>query len=424
MLKDRTELEAYLKKEIVKIMSNSSSKELHKQACDYIKDTYDMPRAITSDFLSGQAALGEADEVQLFYILDAIEKVMGKKTSVKSVYFVEREIKDYSKKKFKVKKIKFPLRFKMIQVEEDQWVGAINLAELMKLRRAQIINYNVDTQRPMTQIVRNGEVLYHISKNDTSIAEIKESYEDGTYIPTPYTLNIPFDTEYDFYYDSQNCELVIKSLKHFDILDGYHRYLAGCAACDLNKDFDYSMELRIVNFAEDKAKHFIHQEDKKNKIRKVDSDSFDMNKAANRVATRVNESSACNLKGLINLNKGVINYGDFANLVHYFYFKKTNKTEARKLIMTVSKELIENLNMLTEYDIKYLEKVYSYKQLCIVVYCFKFYQDKNKSSMCELIDEMVRNQNKLDNRRFSIKDFKGPMLKELEELHKEVAAYV
>ena len=49
MLKKKEELEQYLEKEILKIISNT---ELCIKIYDYIKDKYDIPRVITSDYIS------------------------------------------------------------------------------------------------------------------------------------------------------------------------------------------------------------------------------------------------------------------------------------------------------------------------------------------------------------------------------------
>jgi hypothetical protein len=85
------------------------------------------------------------------------------------------------------------------------------------------------------------------------------------------------------------------------------------------------MELRIVNFTEDKAKQFIWQEDQKTQMRKIDSKSMNMNSSANIVVTRLNENVRCNLKGLISRNEGTIPFGELAELVDYFYFKGISK---------------------------------------------------------------------------------------------------
>ena len=417
MLKAKEELEQYLEKEFYKITSDT---EVCRKICDYCKDTYEIPRAITSDYLSFREVLTEASEFVLFCLLDSLETVLGQKRSQIQTYFVDKEINVYKASKFKVDKIKFPLKFKMIQISDDQWIGKIDFRMLMKLRAAQLIVYNENTQRTLQKIIRNEKEVYKIDINHSSVESIKKLYESETYIPTPLTLNIPHDTEFDFYYNDETNELVIKSLDHFDITDGYHRYIGACKACDSNKYFNYQMELRIVNFSEDKAKQFIYQEDQKTKMKKVDSDSLNMNKAANIAVTRINESSQCNLKGLIRRNGGLINFGNMADLVHYFYFKGITKDKERTVMISTVKDLIDDFNMLTEYDTKYLEKTYSYKQLVSIMFCFNYFKDKDKTNMCEIVDEVVKRAKGIDNTKFYSKVAKKSMMNEIEKLLMEV----
>lgn len=417
MLKAKNELEKYLEQEILNITART---EVINNICNYMKDEYDIPRSLTSDLITMRVSLSETNEFVLFCLMNGIENVLNKNGSYLENFFTEQEIKNYKSSKYKTDKIKFPLRFKVMQVTEDQWNGVIDIKTLMKLRKAQLINYNVNAQRTMQRIVMGDKEVYKITLNQEAISSIEKMYRNGTYIPTPFTLNIPLDTESDFYYDSEQYELVIKSLKHFDITDGYHRYVAACKMSDLESSFNYNMELRIINFSDDKAKQFIYQEDQKTKMRKIDSNSLNMNKAANIVVTRVNESPQCNLQGLIGRNQSIINFGELADLVQYFYFKGVNKEKEKSVIINTVKELIEDFNMLTEYNLKYLEKRYSYKQLVTAMYIFYYYKDKDKTNMCELIEETIKKVNKLDNKKFYSKIAKKTMMNEIENLIKDV----
>lgn len=416
MLKAKQELEIYLEKEIMKIISNV---DICQNIYLCLKETYDIPRSVTSDFLTMRTPLVEASDFILFCLLDGIEKETKKKKSRIDEYFTSQEIKAYSVAKYNVDKIKFPLILKMIQVTDDQWIGKIDTKTLMKFRAAQLINYNVNAQRTMQRIIKGDKEIYKITINQATVNAIYKLYIDDAYIPTPFTLNIPQDINNDFYYDEDKNELVIRSLDHFDINDGYHRYVAACKAHDLDENFNYSMELRIVTFSEDKSKQFIYQQDQKTKMRKADSDSMNMNKAANIVVKRLNESPRCNLKGLINRNKGAINFADLAELVHYFYFKgKTTKDRENILIVSVVKELTEMFNMITEYNEKYLES-YSYKQLVAVMFLFNYFKD-NPNMICSVIDEVVERTEHLNNTKFYNKTPKKTMMNEIESIVKEV----
>jgi len=418
MLKSKNELEQYLESKIFSFISNT---ELCQSIYNYAKETYNIPRTLTSDLITMRISLSEASEFVLFCLLDAIEKMTQSKSTKIDSFYTMQEVKTYRVSKFETERIKFPLKYKLMKITEDQWIGSIDIKHLMKLREAQLINYNVNAQRTMQRIIKGNKEIYKITLNQVAINAIESLFQNGIYIPTPFTLNIPQDSMADFYYDEDNNELVIKSLEHFDIIDGYHRYIAACQISDTNPDFNYNMELRIINFSEDKAKQFIYQEDQKTKMRKIDSDSLNMNKAANIVATRLNESSQCNLQGLISRNQGLINLGDLAQLIHYFYFKEYLSKEKEKItIILAVKELIENFNLLTEYDIKYLEKKYSFKDLVAIMYTFNYFKDKDKNHMCEIMDKIIDATNKIDNKKFYSKIPKKSLMNDIDKIIKEV----
>lgn len=420
MLKAKEDLEKYLEKEISKLVFNPS---LFEKVCDYSFETYNIPRAMTSDYVALRNPLAEASEFILFCLLDSIEKVTEKNKSAIKNYFVEKEIKLYSTSKFKVDKIKFPLKFKAIQVREDQWLTTIDFKMLMKMRAAQLIVYDENTQRTMERVVRGDKEIFRIKIDQHSVSEIEDRYTDDSYIPTPLTFNIPEDVESDFYYNEETCELIINKLSNFDIVDGYHRYIAACKTCDRDNRINRVMELRIVNFPEYKAKQFIFQEDQKTKMPKAESNTFDQTNLANNIVDRINSKSESNIKGLISRNKTLINYADFADLIKYFYLsdKKANKNR-NSILLSVTNELVENLNMLTEYNPdKYLEKKYSYKQLVAIMYCFNYFRDKDKTNMCQIIDKVVKKVELLDNKKFQQKLSKRAMMNEIEEIVKEVS---
>ena len=419
MIKSRNEIEEYIEKEIIKIIADNN---ICLGICDYIKNTYDIPRTITSDYISMRLPLEQASEFILFCLLDGIEKVTGKKKTEIDKFFTMQEFKTYKDSKYETNEIKFPLRLKMIQVAEDQWIGRIDTKTLMEFRKAQLINYNANAQRTMQRIVKGEKEFYKITINKETVSAIKALVKKNVYIPTPFTLNIPTESNADFYYDEERCEFVIKSLDIFDISDGYHRYVTFCSIHDEDKEgnFNYNMEFRIINFPDDKVQQFIYQEAQQTKMRKIDSNSFNMNKAANIVVTRLNENPMCNLQGLISRNQGIIHFGYLADFVNYFYFRTANKTKEKSITIAAIKELTDNFNMLTEYDSVYLEKEYSFKQLAAIMCMFDYFKDKDKKRMLEIMNEVVKRTEQLDNKKFYSKTPKKSMMNDIEEIIMEV----
>lgn len=422
MLISNENLEKYLEEKILKITADT---ELCKQICMYAKETFEIPKGVTSDYLSLRKPVQEASEFILFCLLDSIKNnCIGIKAKAED-YFTDQEIRIYKSSKYKLDRIKFPLRFEMIQVTDDQWTGKIDFTMLMKLRAAQLITYNENAQRSMQKVVRGGKEMYKITINETAIKSITKMYQEGIYIPTPFTLNIPQEIDSEFYYDNDSKELVIKSLDGFDILDGYHRYVAACRINNANPDFNYTMELRIVNFVEDKARQFVYQEAQKTKMSKTDSDAMDSYKASNSVVKRLNGSSQFNLQGLVSMNQGIINFAELSGLVHYFYFKDIGSKEKEKvMLISATKELTDNFNMLTEYDTDYITIPYSYKKLTAIMCVFNYFKDKDKSNMCEIIDKVVEETEHLDNKRFYARTPKKVVMNSIEKIIKEVEADV
>ena len=419
MLKSKESLVQYLGEQCNKIVLDN---DICKGIYTYANEMYNIPKGMVSDLITKRIDMTSVSEFVLFALFDSIYNVCKNngKRDMQGIdnFYTMQEAKHYRVSKYEIEKIRFPLVFKMFQVTDDQWIGKITVDTLMKLRQAQLLNYNTNAQRVMTKIVKGGKESYKITLNQRAVGEIQDAFESNQFIPNTITLNIPMETEYDFYYDESSCSLIIKSLEHFDMTDAFHRYIAACQSRDLNPEFDYPMELRIVNFTEDKAKQFIYQEDKKTQMKKVDSRSMNMNSAANMVVTRLNENIRCNLKGLISRNEGLIHFGELADLVNYFYFKGIAKDKERTITMQAVKELTDNFNLLTEHNEKYLEHKIDYKTLLAAMFCFNYFKDKDKSKMCEVIEYVAETMEKSDNKKFRNKNLSKPLMSEIEKIVK------
>lgn len=419
MLKDKKALEQYLDKQCDRIVTDN---EKCKMIYTYANEKYEIPKGIVSDLVTKRMAMSAVSEFVLFILLDSIYNVSKDNTDILGVdhFFSMQEWKHYKNSKYEVEKIKFPLVFKMVQIADDQWVGKITVNMLMKLRQAQLINYNINAQRVMTKVVKGDKETYKITLNQKAVKEIQDSFEKGEFIPNTITLNIPMETEYDFYYDEESMSLIINSLEHLDCTDAFHRYIAACQARDTNPTFDYPMELRLVNYTEDKAKQFIYQEDKKTFMKKVDSRSMNMNRAANIVVTRLNENVRCNLKGLISRNEGIIHFGEFADLIDYFYFKGIRKEKERSITIQAVKELTDNFNMLTEYNTEYLEHRMSYRTLLVAMFCFDYFKGNDNINVCEVIEKAVKVIEKSDSKKLNNRTPRVSLMSEVEKIVKGV----
>lgn len=419
MLKAKQDLEKHIEKELTKLILKQNA---YTEIWDYCFEKYNLPKALTSDYISLRNPLAEANEYILYCILDAIEKVSEKKHSVIEQYYVPKEIAAYSKAKYEVEKIKFPMKFKAIQITEDHWISSIDFKTLMKMRAGQIIVYDENTQRTLERIVRGDKEIYRIRLDYPAISKIRQSYEDNTYIPTALTFNIPEDTDADFYYNEETSELIINKLEHFDIVDGYHRYIAACKACDADNKLNRVMELRIVNFPEYKAQQFIFQEDQKTKMPKTESNSYNQHDLANNIVERLNSEAESNLKGLLSRNNSLINYGELADYIGYLFVKdKSSNKNKKSILLPLKKDLIESFNILTEYNPeKYLETKYPFKQMVAILCVFKTFKDSDKTNMCQVIEDTLEKVNELDGKIFYNRSAKKKIVTEIEKIIEEV----
>ncbi len=361
MLRPKEELITLLDARLVRIAINIKRQN---EVIKYCHEKFKIEESILSDYIRGQKALVGAPPHILYILAAGLD--LGKDILVNQFY-TDAEKEMLGNESFEDVKIEFPLRFKMIKVADDSWIGPINVKDLHLLYKQQLINYNENTQRALKMAFYKGEGVYRIVVNRKAVEQIRESFHERRYIPNTITLNIPDDIENDFYYNEESCELVIRKLEMFDILDGYHRLLAMSQEMNENPDFEYPMELRITNYGVEKARQFIYQEDQKTKMRKVDSDTYNNYSLENRVVSKVNMDPNSDVQGMINVN-GNIDQGLLGMLVNFFWFKGIPAADGRKIVLDVSQTLIQSFNLLAEYNNDYLVKRYTYKDILSVCY--------------------------------------------------------
>lgn len=404
MLKPREQLEAYLDHKLAQIGLNKSDT---KAVVESIHNAHNIDNVRLTNILSSRVSLSETTEFELFCLLQNV------KESHLSEYFTESEISNWSNYVIEdtVDDI-FPIIIKCVQVEQDQYIGKADVNFFMKLRSHQLINYNAAAQRTMQKKVRGNFEYYKISVNQGAVKQIAESYQNSAFIPNTITLNIPIKETSRWYYDEKNCELVIESIEAFDISDGYHRYVAMSRIKDQNPDWNYPMEVRIISFDNDRTRNFIFQEDQKTKMRKVDSNSMNMNSNANIVVDRINQDSRFDLKGEINRNGGLISFGELAGLIDYFYFKKKTFDKPVGLVRAnIQQEFVDKFNRLVESKQSLFTKHYDFKDLCIIMY--GFVNEKNSDEIFDTLGKV----GELANVKFSNKTPRKTLFTDVEALY-------
>lgn len=411
MLKPREELITYLRRKCNSIVL---VKREFVELSRIMLEEYNIPTSMTSDLINDRIALNDTTDFILFALTKSLDEVL--KANKTKEFFTDLEISGYINMKLETPKFEFPIEIKCIRVDATQYIGATDVKFLMQLRNAGLISYNANAQRTMQRVVRGEKSYYKIALNKKAIAQIRESFRSETYIPNTITLNIPEDST--FHYNAISNTLVIESLDHFDISDGYHRYMAMCQEIDSNPDFNYQMELRLISFDENRVKQFIFQEDQKTQMKRIDSASMNMNNPANLVCERLNRDIMFNLKGKVTRNSDYIDFAELASIIDFIYFRTLKRENTTASIIEVEKELCKKFNYLTEYDTSLLEKRFTFKELMIIVYMFSKlangYDASTKAG--EIITDLISRTDELDKRVFATKQPKKTMLNNIDKL--------
>lgn len=330
MLIERSELEDKILDETKSIIFKN---EKRLEICEHINEKYNIPTGKLTKIITRNVDISEIDIWVLFCLVEELFP-----TELNKI-FTNKEIRLYSTRKYVAPySISFPYQLKMIQVNNDQWIGAATSKFLIGLFYETKIHYNEKTQRIMTSVKKNGIEYLKPTVNTKSVAEITNSFSKKEFIPNTITLNICENCEDEcFEYDEKNSMVILNENIEFDITDGYHRFLAMQKAFYYDESFDYPIEIRICKFSEAKAQQMIYQEDKKTKMKKISSESFNMTSDANKVVERLNDFGS-SLSGMIDRNNGLIDYTILSDSININYFKG-NKEEEKISYTKVAVEL-------------------------------------------------------------------------------------
>lgn len=339
----------------------SVSKKALQEYSNRIYRAHGIPIDISMDYLTKRKDF----RIQPDYVVYALGEAFN--ISAENVFEKDRldDLKDYKYANDKPSTKK--LEYEMIQVADDQWIGKITVKELMQLREAQIINYNSNTQRVMKLVNRGNEEVYEVVLNQRAIRSMEELFRSGQFISNTITLNMPEDTNYTY----RNGILSIKNIKHFDITDGYHRYVAMSNLYNEDNEFDYPMELRITCYSEDRSRQLIWQEDQKTKMARIDSNSLNTNSLANKVVQRLNVSPLFDLAGELNANDGIINSAEMAEIIRATYFpvsKIFSKKQELEALKTAEQEIRDGINAVVSQDETKLEHKWKRDFLYCLIY--------------------------------------------------------
>ena len=398
MLKDRSELEFFLTKLFTNNISSKVGITTRQEWCLELSEKYNIPIAMGSDYISRRKDLSECNEFVLFAITDVVKPDKIKK------YYTPTEIKMYSGQKLELKKLKFPLRLKMIKIAEDQYIGKTSGQFLMQLREKQLINYNQETQRALRVQIRGGEKILRPFVDSKTVSNISEMFIDNTFISNVITLNINFDDEKaDWYYDEKEMEFVVRNITAFDITDGYHRYLGMGRAYDKDNTWDYPMILQITAFSEGRARQMIWQENQKTLMTEADISVYNQNNSGNIITERMNKDSRFYLCGELSY-KGLIDHILFTDTINRLWFGK-DAPEKNTIVLT--KELIYQINLVLEEKTELSEIPWQVQDIFIILYGIRY--EHSTTEIIKALDKIPEEdvticykQNKINNKVLAV----------------------
>ena len=347
------------------------------EVTESINKNHGYPISRISDFLTLRVPIKEASPEFKFCLVEALKET-GRYDAANSFFNMYDEIdkRRYSKYMYEeMKEPVLPITISCIQVDKDQWIGSTDVHFFMKLRDAQLIRYNENTQRVMKQLKSGGFESYVPYVNWSAVDAIELAFERHEFVPNVWTLNIPWDKNIEYDYNERTAELIIRELECLDIVDGYHRYLAACRLYDkTNGEFNYPVEIRITQFNEKKAQNFIGQEDKKTKMRKIDSTSMDHNVPQNKLVDALNEESR--LKGLIGRQGQIIYYSELSFAFGVYYYNKVKQIPKKQEFEDINLT-IRFYNTLVRLDPSLIENQWDYTQVLSTVLLLKYCKDND-----------------------------------------------
>ena len=309
-------------------------KDLHKKRdlSKYLFKKYGYSDIDYMQYVIGAQNKEEMSDAEVYWLSDGFNEIYKAHIDVKT-YFSDKEIvrfsnlkADYSKQDF------YPIKIgPVLEVAEDQWVTKGSIDLLKDFYDKQLIVYNPRTQRQLKQKQAGEGVIYTIDIVNSSIKAIQDLLEKGEFVPNALSLNLNVDDP-DVDFDIVDSYLVINSGK-FDIIDGFHRFRAAINTKVKNPDFQFNFILNIMNFSEEKACHYIEQEDKRNKISKKYLAAMDKSSSTNIIIDKLNNTLDSPVRGMIERGyTGCLDRTLVFTLLEYIY--KSNTMNRSQCIRT------------------------------------------------------------------------------------------
>lgn len=377
MIVERKQLNDELKTQLKKFYDTNEIRLI----AENVNATHNIPEEIVYDLINGNIEPKQLSDFEVFCIYETIlPKLITE-------YYTSTEIEKYSKFQYKVNEIQLPIKISAMKVNDEQWITASDSNFLMLLKEKGLLIYNTNTQRTMTRYTNSSTETYVITLNKQAVKQIKNLIQDGSYIPNVITLNIPEDSDFEY----KDGQLVINDISGFDIIDGYHRFVAMSQVHDVDPDFNYPIELRFVSFSESKARQFIYQEDQKTQMSKIDSESFNQNNNANIIVKKLNDDIDFNLYKKVDKSQ-IIDEAFLSDSINKIY---NVKNLTRPELLKIKNEIKNGINTITESNLSLLNKKWNYEYTFIIIALIKLNKIDKLDKVLIGIKDYVFNRNSI-----------------------------
>ena len=364
----QAELQQLLSERLKKIRNGKRS--VGDDVIRELAEKYKFNTGVASDLITGNILTEYLDGRQIYQLASVIIDNFNAED-----YFGKSKIELYSKPEKPEET--YPIEFEnVLQISEDQFLTTISTQKIRELYNKAIIYYNLATQRDPKIYTVDGKTEVKIRINKSSVSQIKYLLIENKFIPNALTWNVRNGEESGVWDYSSGLATFELKANGFDIIDGFHRYLAIVQALRINPELDIQFPLYIVVFNEDKAKRFIAQEDKRNKINPYYSKALDIGKFEHRVLTLMNKDSDFVFYDSFGvLDNARFNFGKTMTTIGQLYGNKGYDSQFE--ILSLKNYLIKSFNELINESPK-LEKTFSGFDVRVALCCFYLFKDDPK----------------------------------------------
>lgn len=408
MLVQRNELEEKLQKVFNAV---NGSKIVVDKFCENMLNIHGVKLGTSLSILGRNLDITEISKEMLLWVTKELENAVKEDSELSHLahdiklanYFTDIEIQDYGMKKFaNDDKDRYPIVLeKVLKVNEDQWVLVEDVDRVREFRDLQIVRYNRKTQRQLTLRQNKNGFHYVITLVKSALASIQKLMMEGKFISNAISFNLNADEPCEFYYDEEEMTMTIYSGK-LDIIDGNHRYIAMTNVKDMKPEFQYRTIINLFYFNEDKAKRFIVQEDKRNKISRKHIKNLDVDNYGTIIVKNLNENSNSNLNNMIGTNTdSLVDSTLLIDAINYnFSIKGNDKIENNKYLIQLKSFTMRAFNALVEENVNLIEEKQNDLLWLIYIRLMKDYFETND---IKGYTEKIQKLNKLDINKLDFK---------------------